>query len=506
MSLIAWNCRGLGTPLAIRALKDVINTSKSQIIGLVETKATKKRCEAVRLRLGFKCCFSVPARGRSGGLALFWNNPDEVSICNFSFFHIDFMVHMAIPFRATLFYGAPKASLRRRSWDLLRQLSGLSPAPWCILGDFNEVLNFSEASQNASRRTTAILQFRSAVEDCNLSDLGFKGHQFTYSNRRKADRETRCRLDRALANAPWLQLFPNAVVHHLSTFHSDHSPILLNLRPVCRRSPRLFRYEAMWAKDPRFKELLKSLWENQASHCSFLDKLKGIKQPILEWNRKVFGQVDKKLHGLRDALNKLRQSPRTDDTISKETQLCAEMDEWLRREEVMWQQRSRVLWLKAGDNNTTFFHKKANGRRKTNLVSQLRDAEGRIHTNQEEMQSVAITYFTSIFSTQPGQVSVSAEEIMASMDDLPTRVTREHNDMLMRPFTERDIYAAVHQLHPLKAPGLDGIPAEFLQRHWDIIDESNSRLVHMPIYEEFWSIPDDISMPFDPSPCISGLE
>ncbi|CAM8993037.1 unnamed protein product [Rhodiola kirilowii] len=37
-------------------------------------------------------------------------------------------------------------------------------------------------------------------------------------------------------------------------------------------------------------------------------------------------------------------------------------------------------------------------------------------------------------------------------------------------------------------------------------DESNSRLVYMPIYEEFWSIPDAISMPFDPSLCISGLE
>ncbi|KAL9666155.1 hypothetical protein QQ045_000479 [Rhodiola kirilowii] len=285
--------QGLGTPLAIRALKDVIHTSKSQIIGLVETKATKMR-----------------------------------------------RIHMVIPFRATLFYGAPQSSLRSRSWDLLRQLKGLSSAPWCILGDFNEVLNFSEASQNASRRTSAILQFRSAVEDCDLSDLGFKGYQFTYSNRRKADSETKCRLDRALANAPWLQLFPNAVVYHLSNFQSDHSPIQLSLRPVRRRSPRLFRYEAMWAKDPRFKELLKSLWDNQASHYSFLDKLNGIKQPILDSNRKVFGQVDKKLHGLRDELVKLRQSPRTDDNISKEKQLCVEMDEWLRREEIMWQQRS----------------------------------------------------------------------------------------------------------------------------------------------------------------------
>ncbi|CAM8979923.1 unnamed protein product [Rhodiola kirilowii] len=55
------------------------------------------------------------------------------------------------------------------------------------------------------------------------------------------------------------------------------------------------------------------------------------------------------------------------------------------------------------------------------------------------------------------------------MAELPRRVTNAHNDMLLSPYTERDIYAAVHQLNPLKAPGLDGIPAEFLQRHWDIL-------------------------------------
>ncbi|CAM8948289.1 unnamed protein product [Rhodiola kirilowii] len=469
MSILAWNCRGLGTSLAIRALRDVIRASKSQILGLIETKATKRRCEEVRVRLGFSCCFSIPARGRSGGLALLWKNPDEVSVLNFSSFHIDFMVHMPIPFRATLFYGAPKSSLRFRSWELLRQLSALSPAPWCVLGDFNEVLNFTDVSKNAQRRVSSMVQFRTVVEECRLTDLGYKGDRFTYTNKRQGVSEIKCRLDRVLASADWRTLYPDAGVYHLTTFHSDHTPIQLRLQLPCRRRPRLFRYETMWARDPRFKELLQSLWEGQDGQRDFLEKLHSIQQPVLEWNNKVFGRVDLKLKLLRDQLQHLRQRPRSNSSIVQEQQICTEMDEWLRREEIMWHQRSRVLWLKAGDNNTAFFHKKANGRRKANFITQLRDSSGRIHTDQDALRSIALDYFTRIFDTEDRHFNISADDIMASMVDMPRRVTAAHNELLLRPYTERDIYAAVHQLNPSKAPGLDGFPAEFLQRYWDIL-------------------------------------
>ncbi|KAL9670560.1 hypothetical protein QQ045_008113 [Rhodiola kirilowii] len=228
---------------------------------------------------------------------------------------------MSVPFRATLFYGAPKASLRLRSWDLMRQLSGLSSASWCIFGDFNEILRYSETSQNAVRRRSAIEQFRNVVDDCHLYDLGFKGYQFTYSNRRRGAAETRCRLDRALANSDWRHLFPDAVLFHLSTFHSDHSPIQLTFIPVTKRSVCIFRYEAMWDTDPRFKQMLQSLWNSQANHLNFLDKLRNIQRPVVEWNHKVFGQVEKKIQTLRDALANLHQQTRTEDNIDRKKQL-----------------------------------------------------------------------------------------------------------------------------------------------------------------------------------------
>jgi len=39
--------------------------------------------------------------------------------------------------------------------------------------------------------------------------------------------------------------------------------------------------------------------------------------------------------------------------------------------EISWRQKSRALWLQAGDRNTKFFHKVANMHRKFNSMSTI---------------------------------------------------------------------------------------------------------------------------------------
>ncbi len=40
-------------------------------------------------------------------------------------------------------------------------------------------------------------------------------------------------------------------------------------------------------------------------------------------------------------------------------------------EETSWQQKSRILWLKEEDNNTSFFRRTANSNRRNNYLSSL---------------------------------------------------------------------------------------------------------------------------------------
>lgn len=48
------------------------------------------------------------------------------------------------------------------------------------------------------------------------------------------------------------------------------------------------------------------------------------------------------------------------------------------------------------------------------------------------------------------------------------KVSSAMNDELCREFTDEEIFNAMFQIGPLKAPGPDGFPARFFQRHWAV--------------------------------------
>ena len=70
MSVLSWNCRGLGSPLAIRTLTKEVKGKNPMVVFLVETKVTTDKMKGFQHKLGFTQGIIVPSDGKSGGLAL----------------------------------------------------------------------------------------------------------------------------------------------------------------------------------------------------------------------------------------------------------------------------------------------------------------------------------------------------------------------------------------------------------------------------------------------------
>ena len=94
--------------------------------------------------------------------------------------------------------------------------------------------------------------FGAVLEDCHLTDLGFQGYKFTWNNKRPGITNTRERLDQAVTNKVWFDVFSASIVSHKLSHASDHLPIILQTEMDNRfqgRIARGFKFEEVWLLD-----------------------------------------------------------------------------------------------------------------------------------------------------------------------------------------------------------------------------------------------------------------
>ena len=86
--------------------------------------------------------------------------------------------------------------------------------------------------------------------------------------------------------------------------------------------------------------------------------------------------MNKSLKQKQDRLQQFKSFNMLYDTTEEISVVRKELNELHIREEIMWNQWSRVLWLQNGDRNTKFFHASANQRQRKNRIGGLMDEGG----------------------------------------------------------------------------------------------------------------------------------
>lgn len=148
--------------------------------------------------------------------------------------------------RLTGFYAYPESGRRCDSWDLLRTLARDNALPWCVVGDFNDLLSNEDMRGSADRAPWLLRGFREAIQDC-LLDLPMQGYQYTWVKGRGTETFKEERLVRIFVTQEWMDIFPDCSFINGVVDRSGHTPLWLQLyERMSRGLPRPFCFENAW--------------------------------------------------------------------------------------------------------------------------------------------------------------------------------------------------------------------------------------------------------------------
>jgi len=140
-----------------------------------------------------------------------------------------------------------------------------------------------------------------------LSDVLIEGYPFTWFKSLGTPRVVEERLDRALANNLWFNIFPNATVETLVAPASDHYPIYVNVAPTPRPhvSQRHFCYENVWHLEPGFKDLVTNSWQEYSTH-TIIPKLSSCAEDLSVWKKSHCHKLKTDIEDCRKQLQETR--------------------------------------------------------------------------------------------------------------------------------------------------------------------------------------------------------
>lgn len=349
---------------------------RPDVIFLFETLSFGVRLEALRVRLNFDSCFSIDVVGRSGGLAVLWNNNTHLSISSFSNNHIDMLANDPEGlWRITGYYGFPDRGRRHLSWQLLRQLLAAHSCPWMCIGDFNDLLTSSDKRGRVEHPQWLFRGFRDAINDCQLHDVPLSWYPYTWFRGQDPATSVEQRLDRAMGTPTWHSRFSRATLTNLVAPTSDHNPILLDTSPVAiRRRRRDFKFENRWLYEGEFKTVVRRSWGG-FHDLDFLTRLNATGETLMLWGNKADAKFRVEKLELENVIGNLQGDFSSHGRAAYREAKCA-LGRLLVQEETFWRQRAKIFWLRDGDVNSRFFHQSASARRKKNRVVRLKNDEG----------------------------------------------------------------------------------------------------------------------------------
>uniref|UniRef100_A0A2N9I472 Reverse transcriptase domain-containing protein n=1 Tax=Fagus sylvatica TaxID=28930 RepID=A0A2N9I472_FAGSY len=446
----AFHPQGLNNPRKREIVKNMLRDWRCDVVCLQETKLDHMDQSLIRSiwsnpYAGWEV---VNAVNTAGGLLILW---DKRVLDKVDAFSGDYSVSCSwkgvvdgFVWSCTGVYGPTVETSRSAFWAELVDIRQRWNYPWCILGDFNVWI---------------FLWWEDRI---------------TWSS--GSDPPAMSRIDRALVSPDWEEHFPDVMQKLLPRPISDHHPILVEAGGMLRGKCS-FKFENMWLKHGGFVARVQDWWNSYTFSGTpsyvLACKLKALKWDLKVWNREEFGDLSFNKSRLQAELLGLDVKEGSDgltpeEKLQRET-IKADLIRLAHLAETSWRQKSRVLWLKEGDNNTKFFHGMANSHRRNNYIEKLEE-EGVVYDEDQVLRDHVVQFYQSLYD--------ESEAWRPKVDGLELDSIRAGDrEWLERKFDKEEILQVLHSIQGDKAPGPDGFTMGLKTVLENIISESQNAFI-----------------------------
>ena len=313
-SILSWNVRGMNAPNKQEDILLFLQKHRVGMIGFLETKVQNSNIDAVMHRVcpNWTWIHNATTEER-GRIILSWHpRKYRVKVIYIS----DQIIHgeaTHLPtgrrFFISFIYGRNLVEQRLPLWESLRTISNSINDPWCVMGDFNSILNQEDRIGGTIVTESETKDFAECILYCGLQEFSFEGAFYTWNNK-----HIWSKFDRALHNNLWYAQLDFTHVHFISQGLSDHSPIHVSF-PKCLKPKYSFQFCDMWAKDKDFKGLVRSSMSQpqKGSDQGHLQQvLKRLVYPLKQLSRSKYADIYEQQQKARDQLMQIQQLLQTD--------------------------------------------------------------------------------------------------------------------------------------------------------------------------------------------------
>uniref|UniRef100_A0A803LKW3 RNase H type-1 domain-containing protein n=1 Tax=Chenopodium quinoa TaxID=63459 RepID=A0A803LKW3_CHEQI len=353
MSILLWNARGIARRTFKKNFRQLLKDHDPEVVILTETKVKKSGVEELIENLPFNSFEVVDPVGLSGGILILWNsgvNSITTVTKDRRFIHAVIQVANKAPFFISVIYVSTCFKGRLELWGELINLAPTINLPWLVCGNFNDICFAHEKWGGNPHSVDQMRAYKDTMDMCNLLDLGYTGHKYTWFNKRRNSPIFE-RFDRFWATPSWIQLYQEAAVQNLPRLSSDHNPLLLSLeKKIQMPGHKTFRFEPMWLSDLAFEPFVISQW---AMIQSFLpSKLKDLSKSLSDWASMNYSSIQNQIKRTRARIEgaqiAFQNNPLNSGLFDLEKSLSEELNKLLDQEEVYWATRARTDWLIEG--------------------------------------------------------------------------------------------------------------------------------------------------------------